>query len=424
MSVLSVLVFITHGTSLRRGWPKKPPDDATLLELFSRILMGEEKCPSKLSAVLEKGIEFPWQDVEDFVNPFGDSRGGAFESVWTFDLDKDVLLLTKKDRFCSTPLERARERLLNLDDFELQTPPRLPLPDEKTLPGPYWDLKMDPPPREKSFLGQILRDFVHAWRHVLRRQMNTTTFMRLAYATIWISTMDFDILERTGFEHISSGRPYVWLLNLPNWETPDDTLVQAGASWFVLTQDTKEGLEIVRRHMKSDLLLGKSTNNTATYVILTLRQVTLCKANGSQLMWTRSETLFDGGSASDSAIDMILWATKTTTTEPQPSRIHFLPTEIQNKILCHATTSFVASAKLGCELDLGTPFSWLDRGVKISVEGCKRHRGGSSPAESLIVFNGTMSGLSYKRELGDWPKHFRRRRAPSAGRTQSFAGWL
>ncbi|KAL6407275.1 hypothetical protein AUP68_10104 [Ilyonectria robusta] len=407
MSVLSVLVFIAHGTFLRRGYSQKPPDDATLLELFSRILVGQEKSPSELCAALEQGINLSWEGVYDFVNPFGDSRGGLFNSVWAFYFNKDVLFLTKQDRFCSTPLELARERLLTLDDFELLSSPTPTPPDEQTLPGPYWDPELNHLPQKRAFVGKILRDFAYTWRHVLRRQMNTTAFVKLASATIWISTMQFALIERTGFEHIAIGGPYVQLVDLPSWKTPEATLVQVGSSWFALAQDIEEGVKMVRRHMNSHPSLKGATTNVVTYAILTPRQVVLCKVQGSELVRTRPEALFDDISPSDTAIDMIFWATNTTHTEPQPITINFLPVEIQDRILYYATTSLVASAKLGCELGLGSPFSWADRGVKIGVQEFKRHRFESSPVESQVAFNGVMSGLSYKRERGYQATPFR-----------------
>lgn len=406
---------IILSNSLASSWVKRnaPVCPMNCVIIYNFFLATANSASGKLSAALEQGIDLIWEDVYDFVNPFGDRRGGLFNSVWTFDLDKDVLFLTKKDRFCSTPLELARERLLTLDDFELLSSPRQTFPEEQTLPGPYWQPGLDPLPRQRAFLSRVLRDFAYTWRHVIRRQMNTTTFMKLAYATIWILRMEFTISERVGFEHISSGGPYVQLVDLPSWETPEATLVQAGSSWFALAQDSREGLKLVRHHMNTNLALGDSTANVVTYAILTLRQVILCKADGSELVWTRPETLFDDTPASDNAIDMILWATNTTSTEPQQSTINLLPIEIQDRILYHAATSFVASAKLGCELGLGSPFSWADRGVKITVEEVKRHRFESSPVESRVAFNGVMSGLSYKRERGYQAMHASRTPVPT-----------
>lgn len=67
-------------------------------------------------AALEQGIRLEWKDVYDFVNPFGDRRGNAFDSMWTFDLDRDALFLTKKDCHYSVGFGLARERALTLDD--------------------------------------------------------------------------------------------------------------------------------------------------------------------------------------------------------------------------------------------------------------------------------------------------------------------
>lgn len=152
---------------------KKSPDDTTHLELFSCILVGQDKCPSmffrwrdyfylflsianstlgKLLATLQQGLNLTWEDVYDFVNPFGDRRGGSFNRVWTFDLDKDVLFLTKKDRSCSVSLDLARERLLTLADFELLSLPRQTFIEEQILPGPYWEPKIGTPSRVRPFL--------------------------------------------------------------------------------------------------------------------------------------------------------------------------------------------------------------------------------------------------------------------------------
>lgn len=356
---------------------------------------------AKLSSALEQSIRLNWEDVYDFVNPFGDRRGGSFNSVWIFDLVKDQLFLVKKECSSSAPLQLARQRLLHLDDFEPLSLPRLPSLEEQALPEPYWTPKLNTSSRQRAFLGRVIRDFSHTWRHVFRRPMNTTTFLKLAYAIIWISKMELGIVERTGFEHISRGGPYVWLVGLPSWETPTTTLVKVGASWFVLAQDTRDGLEMVRRHMDNNSLKGRSTTSLTTYATLTLRCIVLCKASVSELKWTRTEKLFDNDvPVSDTTIDMILWAVNTTSTEPQPSAINCLPVGIQDVILLHSSGSLVASAKMGYELGLGSPFSWLDEGLEIGLEDVKRHRSEKSPVESQIFFNGVMSGLSYKRVRG------------------------
>jgi hypothetical protein len=282
------------------------------------------------------------------------------------------------------------------DDFELVCSPEQRF-REKTLPGPYWEPALDLMRRESSFLGRILRDFAYTWRHVIRQEMNMTTLRKLAYAVIWSSRIQFTLLERIGFEYVSEGGPYVKVVDLPSWDAPEATLVSSGSSCFVLSQDIREGLEMVRRHATSRSLRNTSTAKPMTYAILTVRRIVLCKAHRDELAWTRSEKLFDDKPTSDTAINFILNA---SITEHQPITINFLPAEIQDRILRYATASVIAAAKLGCELGLGSPFSWVDRSVAISISETKRHRGESSPVESQLVLNGKASGLSYKRERG------------------------
>ncbi|CVK98652.1 uncharacterized protein FMAN_08521 [Fusarium mangiferae] len=329
---------------LRRCLSKRlNADDVAFLELFSRILIGRDNCPDEISRALEKGIELEWEDVYDFVNPFGDKRGRAFNSLWKFDLDKDVLFLTKQDRLCSAPLRLARERIFTLDDFEILKSQTETIAEEGLVPRLYWDLQPKVDDRIKAFLGRILRDFGHTWRHVLRAEMNKTTFTKLAYAIIWILNLDFTIVERMGFEHVGGrGGPYVGVADLPRWDAPDETIVRVE---HVETRATMTG--------------------TATYTILTLRQITCCKVYDGELVYTRPEPIFSDTPPSYSAIDLLLWASDFHQAEPQPRRLNYLPIEIQDRILRQASMSSVAAAKLSVELALGSPFSWAEQGRKI-----------------------------------------------------------
>ncbi|KAF4415101.1 hypothetical protein FACUT_13688 [Fusarium acutatum] len=385
--------------AIRRCLSKKlNADDVAFLCLFSRILIGGDNCPDEISRALEKGIELEWEDVYDFVNPFGDTRGQVFNSVWTFDLDKDVLFLTKHDRLCSAPLSLARDRLLTLDDFKMLKLPTETTAEEELVPGPYWDLQPKFEPRKRAFLGRILQDFGHTWRHLLRREVNNVTFMNLAYAVIWISTMDFTIVERTGFEHVGGrGGPYVGVADLPRWDAPGETIIRNGTCWIALARDIPKGLEMVQKHMKSHATIDHTTG-TATYAILTLRQIVCCIIHNDELVCTRPESLFSDTPSSDSAIALLLWASDLHQSEPKPCRLNYLPIEIQNRILHQSAASSVSAAELGIQLALGSPFSWTERRRKIKLEEVLRHRTEASPVESQIFLNGVTSGLSYKRE--------------------------
>ncbi|WZH47252.1 uncharacterized protein QYS62_008396 [Fusarium acuminatum] len=388
-------------------------EDEEFLEVFACILVGLQIPISDISTALEESIKLDWEDVYDFVNPFGDRRGRMFNSVWTFDLDKGLLFLTKQDRVLSAPIELGLQRPLTVDDFHRLDPENKTAEDFQSL-EPYWDLKMDICPRKRAFLGRTLADFGHTWRHILRRQMNSATFIKMAYAAVWISSMKFDIFERTGFEHVGgqSLGPYVWVSDLPKWNSPKSTFLQVGSNWFVFVQEIQEGIEMARDHACSRPQVAELEASPTTYAILSLRQITLCKITHGEPVWTRAETLF-GENPSVTAIDMMIWASDTSAAESGPSRIHSLPVEIQDNILYYAATSPVSSGRLGCTLGLGSPFTWTESGLKIEIQERKRHRGETSPVESYIMFNGIMSGLSYKREyeppimyhwFGDLPK--------------------
>nr|RBQ91376.1 hypothetical protein FVER53263_13181 [Fusarium verticillioides] len=406
MSVLFVLIYVLKGNVLRRCLSKRlKADDVAFLELFSRILIGRDNCPDEISRALEKGIKLEWEDAYDFANPFGDIRGPAFNSVWTFDLDKDVLILTKHDRLCPAPLSLARDRLLTLDDFETLKLPKETTAEEGITLGPYWDLQPKVDHRRKAFLGRILRDFGHTWRHLLRREMNHVTFMKLAYAIIWILNLEFTIVERMGFEHVGGrGGPYVGVADLPRWDVPDETIVRVGTCWIVLAQNIPRGLEMVREHMKAYATIGDTTG-IATYAILTLEQIVCCKFQDDELVYTLPGTLFGDTDPSGSAIELLLWTSELLPEPPQPCRLNHLPIEIQDRVLCQAATSSVAAGKLGIQLASGSPFSWAEQRCKIKLEEVLRHRTEASPVESQIFLNGVMSGLSYKREAA--PSRFK-----------------
>ncbi|KAF5591611.1 uncharacterized protein FSUBG_10424 [Fusarium subglutinans] len=400
MSVLFVLIYILKGNALRRCLSKKlNAEDVAFLELFSRILIGRDNCPDEISSALEKDIQLEWEDVDVFVNPFDDTRGRAFNSVWTFDLDKDVLFLTKDDRLCSAPLSLTRDRLLILDDFERVKSPNASISEGLPVPGRYWDLQPKCNPRKKAFLGRILRDFGHTWRHILRREANNVIFMKLAYAVIWILNLDFTIVERAGFDHVAGrGGPYVGVVDLPRWDAPDETIVRVGTCWFVLAQDIPKGIQMIREHMETPAAMIDTTTTFATYAILTLKQIVCCKVHDGELALTQREPLFSDFAPSDSAINLILWASDLHQAEPKACRLNYLPVEIQYRILRQATASSVIAAKWGIELALGPPFSWTEGSRKIRLEEVLRHRTKASPVESQIFLNGVMSGLSYKCE--------------------------
>ncbi|KLO92937.1 Uncharacterized protein LW93_4092 [Fusarium fujikuroi] len=229
--------------------------------------------------------------------------------------------------------------------------------------------------------------------------MSNVTFTKLAYAVIWIINLDFTVVERTGFEHVGGrGGPYVGVADLPRWDAPDETIVRVGTCWIVLARYVPKGLDVIREHMETPAAMTDSTTTFATYAILTLKQIVCCKVHDGELVFTRPEPLFSDTPTSDSAIDLLLWASDLHQAEPKPCRLNHLPIEIQDRILRQASMSSVTTAKLGIELALGSPLSWAEQGRTIKLTEVLRHRTEASPVESQLYFNGLMSGLSYKCE--------------------------
>ncbi|KAF5671428.1 phosphoribosylaminoimidazole carboxylase [Fusarium heterosporum] len=341
-------------------------------------------------------LSLDWEDAYDVINPFSEGLGYAFNSSWTFDLESRQIIVTKPNRaMYSAPLEPGFQRPLTWDDFRLLGADEGAAERVQTLPEPYWSPEMDISPRHKSLLGRMVNDFCHAWRHILKAQINKITFEKMTYAILCISSLQFGVDDRLGFEACKdSSERYVGGLDLPSWDSPKASLVQVGSTWFILAQQIAEGLEIVRDHVRGQPSL---TNGVTMYAILSLSQITLCKIVHGELVWTKPEMLL-GESASKAAMDMLIWASSATT-RPRSTRIHCLPVEIQDTILHYATTSPVSGARLGCILGLGSPFTWIGKGgQKIKVQEVFRKRKENTPVESRITFGSVMSGLSYKRE--------------------------
>lgn len=194
------------------------------------------------------------------------------------------------------------------------------------------------------------------------------------------------------------------ITDLPEWTCPNVPLLRAGGLWFVLSQDPSEGLEMIRNHSKRGVVPGQTaTADQDTYAILTLRHIILVRrTRDGSLEWTKPEALFDGENApSPRSIDLLLLASSGTDRQPTPTptRLNSLPVEIQDRILRFTSFSTVAAAKLGCEINLGSPFSWRHGRFVLEQEACRRKRLETSPVESQVRFGPFMSAVSYKPQV-------------------------
>lgn len=336
-----------------------------------------------------------WTIVDDLVNPYGDDRGQAVSSVWMFHLTQNILIHLKNDCVQSAPLASSLNKAMGLDDLKPCTPAS---PPDETLAGPYWKPDLNPSLREKAFIRPLVRDFGYTWRHILRSPMKQSTFIKLAYGITSLLTMKFDVAERAKFEYVANENElYVEITALPEWDAPCLPVMELGTGWCVLAQNLEKGVRMTQLHLRNNARTGSARDVQILYVILVPRYIVLCKSQGNELAWTRPAPLCSNDGLTDAAVGALVWAASVTA-RPATTLLHRLPPEIQDRILFYAGVSFVASAKLGCELGLGLPLTWLDTGVKISLSDTKESRTDKSPIESQILFQGKKSGLSYKRE--------------------------
>ena len=341
------------------------------------------------------------QQPYDIVIPYGDYRAAHFDTFWLFDLDADILCFLKySGKRGSVSLDIARKRLLSFDDFKPWNEPAPLSLNEYDFPAPYWDFKPRVCARRKMFLQRILDDFAHQWRHVLRKRYNDLTLRKMARAIVRIATMDFAIKEIAGSRHNPQGR-YVWINDLPKWESYEADLVKVGCFWFALSQSPSGGLKKIREHVEMEQTRRTTARvgdeKAQYYMILSVRYIVLCRAHGHKLEWTRPEKLYDGESRpSDRAVDLLLSVTALED-PPSDTTLHRLPFELQDRILHFTSPGPIVSAQLGCNLGLGSPFLWMDWTMSIYADTAYRNRfAGSSPVESEIYFDDHMSGVVYK----------------------------
>jgi hypothetical protein len=140
-----------------------------------------------------------------------------------------------------------------------------------------------------------------------------------------------------------------------------------------------------------------------TYLLLSVRHMLVCHVDSTgTFSYTAPTTLMDGLTLpSHSAINLLLQALSPSR-PPLRTPVHNLPLEIQDRILEHVSEGPVEAARLGCVLDLGSPFTWMRavdwprRGGPVELLTSPSHPTESTPVESKICFGDVFSGVSYR----------------------------
>lgn len=328
--------------------------------------------------------------VDDVVNPFGDDRGDTFNSRFEFNLTQDMLFWVTEKSNCWLPLDFIRTqppRPKNFIDFRATKRREKVFFTQADLWEPDMSLLSQ---RHKAFLGRILSDFIHTWRHCFRRSGNHVTFMKLTYALIWIASHEFTIRDRTEPEICASKR-YVKVIDLPVWEAPSPIHASIGACWFIVAPELPVGIDMVQEHVDKKSKFGDVDVRLITYIVISYRQVCLCRVRPDDLSltWTKPLMFLIDDNVSDNAINLLLWALYRE--EGQTTEI-----ESNNQQALEQTNiSPVSAAKIRCEAGIGPPFTWRDSNSEVVLEKVRKPRDQNTPVESQILLAGAQSGLSY-----------------------------
>ncbi|KAF1959988.1 hypothetical protein CC80DRAFT_314213 [Byssothecium circinans] len=374
-------------------------EDEDMLQMYSSKLVGVAR--ESTFDVLYSRVARDWHQQDDVFTPFNDRRWTHVRSVWSFDLDHDILRLDKIDRNLRVPLNLVRQRPITISDFEPCEPP--PTPAKHTLQSIYparcWkmtpmDIDLHYLQRRKAFVSRILADFAFQWRHVLSGYYNNFTFRRLAYAIVRIVTLDFTVQEAT-LSRPGIGGFLVWIDNLPEWDFATGHIVRVGGTSIVMCQHAPHAATLIREDFgKQTLSTPGSAEKSRTYLILSVRELILYRMNRQLERYTEPRRLFDGTHPpSDDAIELLLQATQTSIPK---SPLHKLPVELQDAIIDKVSAGPIESARVGCMLDAGSVFAWRSGNRIIEREEGRRARTPCTPVESHICFGDYPSGVAYK----------------------------
>ncbi|KAF2471122.1 uncharacterized protein BDR25DRAFT_261554 [Lindgomyces ingoldianus] len=386
-------------TTILVGCSRSKGEDVEYLQRFANILNGLKK--GAMFEALHAKLQFKWEKVYDTTNPFGDFRQVMYQTAWTFDIEHDVLLCANRSGVRRTPLRVLRQRTATLDDLKPLSPPSSPMPTLRALPTTFWKPEVQVSEKTRTFTHRLLRDFSHQWRHILRRSWNDTTSRVLARGVIRLSSLDFEVREVTKERGGGLRGHFVWVTMLPEWEPFTTNIALVGGVHLVVCQTVQEGLSTAQNHAASQALktgkMAKSRPAKPDYIVLSMKYIMLCRLGGSAgLEHTRPEPLFNGTtSPPDLALDYLVWAT----TNPSVTRLHLIPTEVQDVILSHLSVGPVEPARVGCLLGIGSEFTWRDGQASIALEETHTARTPWTPIDSQIWFGPHMSGIVYRGQV-------------------------
>jgi hypothetical protein len=372
-----------------------------------------------IDALLEQLFRsFPeWRQQTDIANPFHDRKCRCAEThdahphsvqtIWTFDLDADILRFDKKDQNLAVPLHIVRRRYVRIPDFEIHDQPpaftgRFQDRSGSQLPG----LRRERHPlsphlqRYMAFIEPILRDFAFQWRHMLCNRYNHSTFRRFAYAIIRIISLNFEVKEVSRNSNASLVTP----LPIPIWNPPngDEHILRTGGDTIILCQHHPVAVALIDDYIETQKAAARCAvpprkfPNQFNFLVLTVREAIRFDINRTEHPdLTEWESLLDGKTPlSSAAVELLLHAVQARSA-PE-NRIRNLPIELQEMILDHFSNP-IERARIGLILDIGIESTWKTKGTPIKLLKERPTMASSISLTDLhIYFDGHSSGLVYR----------------------------
>ncbi len=293
------------------------------LALFSRLLAHKQK--NATFNALTQGFRSNWSLHDDIVNPLGDRRG-VLVTVYTFDLDKDILFYSDITQNLQIPLScfRGNETGL-LEKMQPCEPPYLRASEDSALPPPYWEPVITASPRSVSFVQRVLTDFNYLWRHILRREYSEHTFRQFATAILHIASLDIDIREEASrWLHTYERGPFVWIHSRPTWKARDEQILPRGRIKIVVDQSMEQARGLAEADANKCLT---AESNRTLYLLLSVRHVALCEVgqNGFSKC-TEPAALLNGiDNPSHESVLVLLHAIATEFPPASPTPMHEIP---------------------------------------------------------------------------------------------------
>jgi hypothetical protein len=338
------------------------------------------------------------------VNPFhanrcaDDRRHFLVQTVWTFDIDCNILRIDRDGYHTQVPLATARRKLITMDDFEPCQP--FVRPDTMSfLIGSHQysrlvrgGLNYSRMRRRRSLVSALLNDFALQWRHILTSPYNNSTFRRLAIGIIRLITLDFTTRE-INYPRKGS-RSLVRISDILRWQIWYENIVCVVSVSIVMCQHLAHASSLIRSdyfQLKREFTEG--TAPPSIYLILSLQEICLCRISHDNKQYTQPLGLLNNTlQFSSCAIELLPQATQQT---PQPF-LYCLPIEIHDMVLNYVSVGPTERAKIGCTPNIGTIFDWKEIGRDIMRKIDYTDRRDGTPVESHIWFGTWHSGLMYK----------------------------